>query len=222
MLTKKPRTYRRTYGRRRSNKAYVARIARNVMRRAEETKCFTQTVVAAGTNVNTAWQYASILAGLIQGVGTNARVGSKISIVALEFFVAVTPLTANMDDNGSACRLVIYHNKAAGGLNPVTAELWDNNALVTGRYVNYASKYSILEDVTHQMVLLSRDAGGKWASGPQLNKLLRVTPRTTVEYGGNVGTISDLPQDDFGIAYISDGVNCCTLNVVGKVWFKDS
>lgn len=192
------------------------------MRRAEETKCFTQTVVAASTNVTTSWQYASLTAGLTQGVGTNARVGSKISIVALEFFISITPITANMDDNGSACRVVLYHNKACGGQLPSSNELWDNNALVTGRFVNYVAKYSILEDITHQMVLTNRDSAGKWSSGPQLNKLLRVTPRTVVEYGGNVGTISDLPVDDFGIAFIADGTNCCQFNVVGKIWFKDA
>lgn len=225
MIQKKPRTtYRRAYGRStgRSSKAYVARIARNVIRRSEETKCFTQTVVAAATNVSTSWQYNSIMAGLVQGVGTNARVGSKISIVALEFFIAITPSTANMDDNGTACRVVLYHNKACGGQNPSTSELWDNNDITTGRYVNYQGKYSILEDITHQMVIFSRDSSGKYSSGPQLNKLLRVTPRTTVEYGGNVGTISDLPKDDFGIGFIADGTNCCTMKCVGKVWFKDS
>jgi hypothetical protein len=192
------------------------------MRREEETKCFTQTIVAANTSVNNTWTYQSALAGLTTGSGNTNRIGSKVSLVAIEFFIMLEPSTANMADHGSSCRLVIYHNKAAGAALPNSNELWDNNQIVTGRFVSYKDKYSILEDITHQMVLTSRDTGGKWASGPHLTKMLRVTPHTRVEYGGNVGTISDLPIDDFGIGFVADGANCCTLNVISKVWYKDS
>lgn len=191
------------------------------MRSAEETKCFSQTLESSAT-VTSSWAYASALAGLTQGTTAATRVGAKISLVAIEFFIQIVPATANVPDNGSACRFVVYHNKACGAALPSTNELWDNNALVTGRFVNYVSKYSILEDITHQMVLYSRDTSGKYSSGPQLSKMIRVTPRTTVEFGGNAGTISDLPKDDFGIAFISDDTNCCTISVYSKVWFKDA
>ena len=205
-----------------SNKAYVARIARSVVRRSAETKCFSQTLIVAGTNVSTSWGYYSALAGLTQGTSAFTRVGAKIQIVALEFFVQLAPTTANVTDNGASCRMCIYHNKAAGGQLPVTNELWDNNAVVTGRAVGYVTKYSILEDFMHQMVVYSRDGTGNYSSGPQLSKMLRVTPHTVVQYGLNGGTISDLPKDDFGFALIADGVNCCNINVYSKVWFKDA
>jgi len=222
MIQKRPRqTYRRRYARG-TNKAFVARIARNVMRREEETKCFTQTVVAANTSVTNTWVFNSAIAGLVTGAGNTNRVGSKVTLVALEFFIMLAPATANVPDNGSACRLVIYHNKAAGYAVPSAAEVWDNNQIVTGRNVSFVHKYSILEDITHQMVLTARDNTGKYASGPQLTKCLRVTPRTAVEFGGNVGSISDLFAHDFGVGFVSDDVNCCTLNVITKVWFKDA
>lgn len=222
MIQKKPRTtYRRTYRRPVSNRAYVARIARSVVRRAEETKCFSQLLVTAG-NVSTSWQYFSALAGLTQGTGTFQRVGSKISIMAIEMFIQIVPSSTNVPANGASCRFAIYHNKAAGGALPATNELWDSNGLVTGRFVNYARKYSILEDITHQMVITARDSTGTYAVGPKLVKMLRVTPRTTVEFGLNGGTISDLPLDDFGMATIADGANCCQITVYSKVWFKDA
>lgn len=190
------------------------------MRKGSETKCFSQTL-ATNVTVTNGWAWYSALAGLTQGTGTTARVGSKITLVAVEFFIQIVPSTANVPDNGSACRFVVYHNKACGAALPATAEVWDNNALITGRFVNYAKKYSILEDITHQMVVYSRDSTGKYSSGPQLAKMLRVSPRTTVEYGGNGGTISDLPIDDIGFGVCADDVNCCTISVYSKVWYKD-
>lgn len=72
------------------------------------------------------------------------------------------------------------------------------------------------------MILYSRDTSGKYSSGPQFFKAVRVTPKSFVQYGGNAGTISDLPQLDFGIALCADDVNCCTATVFSKVWFKDA
>lgn len=122
------------------------------------------------------------------------------------------------------CRMVMYHNKACGGATPPTAELFDSNNFFSGRNVNYAKKYALLEDITHQMVITSYStvSGAAFSAGPAFFKVIRLTPHTTVQYGGNAGTISDLPLDDFGIAYCSDDVNCCTVTVVSKLWYKDA
>ena len=71
MLRKKQRTtYRR--GQSRPSKAYVARIARSVVRRNEETKCFTQTLLN-GTSSTNSWEFKSALAGLTQGTSTTTE-----------------------------------------------------------------------------------------------------------------------------------------------------
>lgn len=224
MYRYRQRRYSRRYPRRAAyTKRSVARIARSVVRRAEETKCFSQTLNAGSAiTVSTSWQYFSATAGLTQGTSTVTRVGAKISLVAIEYFVQIVPSTANVPDNGSMCRLVCYKNKTANGSLPATAELWDNNALITGRNINYASKYTIMEDITHQMVLYSRDTSGKYSSGPQFFKCIRLTPKSVVQYGGNAGTISDLPELDFGIGVVSDDTNCCSCTVLAKIWYKDA
>lgn len=67
-VSKETRAYRRTYARRGSNKAYVARIARSVLRKGSETKCFSQTL-ATSVAVTSSWAWYSALAGLTQGLG---------------------------------------------------------------------------------------------------------------------------------------------------------
>ena len=56
----------------------------------------------------------------------------------------------------------------------------------------------LLDDITHQMVITSYNSssGVAFSAGPALFKIIRVTPRTVVQFGGNAGTISDLPLDD--------------------------
>lgn len=222
MITKKQRTYRRTPGRTRYTKAYVARIARSVVQRNEETKCFTQ-ALATNANGTTSWAFASALAGLTQGTSTSTRVGSRIQIVALEYFVKIAPATANMGGEGSMCRMIFYHNKAAGAATPSVSEYFDSNTFSSGRNINYVKKYTTLEDITHQMVITATPGtAATFAAGPAFFRIVRIPLRTFVEYAGNAGTISDLPVHDFGIGYAADDTNCCLVNVTSKVWFKDA
>ena len=153
MLRKKQRTtYRR--GQSRPSKAYVARIARSVVRRNEETKCFTQTLLN-GTSSTNSWEFKSALAGLTQGTSTTTRVGARIALVAIEYFVKIAPAVASVGGEGSMCRMVFYHNKAAAGAVPDVAQIFDTNNFYSGRNVNYATKFSLLDDITHQMVITS-------------------------------------------------------------------
>lgn len=221
MIAKKPRTYqRRTTRGRLSNRAYVARIARTVVAKRTETKCFSAQIVSA-TNGTSSWQYASALAGLVQGTAANNRLGASIQLVAVEFFISVTPIVAATGTNGSTCRLAVYHDKAANGTGPVTAELWDVNSLITGRNVNFAKKYSILEDITHNMVITSSNAGTAVSVGPPMFRALHIPIRTVIPYGANGGTISDLTVHDVGIGFVTDDTNCCLVNIYSKAWFKD-
>ena len=140
MLRKKQRTtYRR--GQSRPSKAYVARIARSVVRRNEETKCFTQTLLN-GTSSTNSWEFKSALAGLTQGTSTTTRVGARIALVAIEYFVKIAPAVASVGGEGSMCRMVFYHNKAAAGAVPDVAQIFDTNNFYSGRNVNYATKFS--------------------------------------------------------------------------------
>ena len=74
------------------------------------------------------------------------------------------------------------------------------------------------------MVITSYNSssGVAFSTGSRAVQIIRVTPRTVVQFGGNAGTISDLPLDDFGVAHCSDDVTCCLVTVVAKVWFKDA
>ena len=157
-----------------ASKAYVARIARSVVRRNEETKCFTQTLLN-GTSSTNSWEFKSALAGLTQGTSTTTGVGARIALVAIEYFVKIAPAVASVGGEGSMCRMVFYHNKAAAGAVPDVAQIFDTNNFYSGRNVNYATKFSLLDDITHQMVITSYNSssGVAFSAGPALFKIIR-------------------------------------------------
>lgn len=119
------------------------------------------------------------------GTSTITRVGARITIVAIEYFVKIAPSVGGVGGEGSMCRMVMYHNKACGGATPPTAELFDSNNFFSGRNVNYAKKYALLEDITHQMVITSFStvSSAAFSAGPAFFKVIRLTPHTTVQYG---------------------------------------
>ena len=75
--------------------------------------------------------------------------------MAIEYFVKIAPAVASVGGEGSMCRMVFYHNKAAAGAVPDVAQIFDTNNFYSGRNVNYATKFSLLDDITHQMVITS-------------------------------------------------------------------
>ena len=135
----------------------------------QETKCFTQTLLN-GTSSTNSWEFKSALAGLTQGTSTTTRVGARIALVAIEYFVKIAPAVASVGGEGSMCRMVFYHNKAAAGAVPDVAQIFDTNNFYSGRNVNYATKFSLLDDITHQMVITSYNSssGVAFNAGPAL------------------------------------------------------
>ena len=103
--------------------------------------------------------------------------------MAIEYFVKIAPAVASVGGEGSMCRMVFYHNKAAAGAVPDVAQIFDTNNFYSGRNVNYATKFSLLDDITHQMVITSYNPAVELHSaGPALFKIIRVTPRTVVQF----------------------------------------
>ena len=61
------------------------------------------------------------------------------------------------------------------GAVPDVAQIFDTNNFYSGRNVNYATKFSLLDDITHQMVITSYNSssGVAFSAGPALFKIIR-------------------------------------------------
>lgn len=199
-----------------SSRRSIARIARQVINKQAETKCFSQVVFNAQP-VGTSWTFGSVMAGLTQGTSQTNRIGNGIHIVAIEYVLEITPVAGNVSADGDTCRVVAYKNKAPGGALPTAAQVWDSNDIITGRNVVFKDQFVIEQDFTHNMVVQTTTP----TVGPRLFTIKRITPRTFFQYQGNVGTISDCSTTDFGIAFCATGASCCNLSCTSKVWFKD-
>ena len=53
--------------------------------------------------------------------------------MAIEYFVKIAPAVASVGGEGSMCRMVFYHNKAAAGAVPDVAQIFDTNNFYSGR-----------------------------------------------------------------------------------------
>ena len=84
--------------------------------------------------------------------------------------------------------------------------------------------FSLLDDITHQMVITSYNSssGVAFNAGPALFKIIRVTPRTVVQFGEMLAQSPICLLTTFGVAHCGDDVTCCLVTVVAKVWFKDA
>ena len=52
--------------------------------------------------------------------------------MAIEYFVKIAPAVASVGGEGSMCRMVFYHNKAAAGAVPDVAQI-DTNKFLFGQ-----------------------------------------------------------------------------------------
>ena len=52
---------------------------------------------------------------------------------AIEYFVKIAPAVASVGGEGSMCRMVFYHNKAAAGAVPDVAQIFDTNNFYSGQ-----------------------------------------------------------------------------------------
>lgn len=120
------------------------------------------------------------------------------------------------------CRVVVYHNRSAGGAVPTATTIFDTNDLFAGRNVTFSKRYTLMDDITHQMVVTTLNStNGIATTGPSMFKCLRIPVNKKVQFNGNAGTISDLIEEDYGIGFASDTGSCCNIQINAKVWFKD-
>jgi len=202
-----------------------------------ETKAATHALCTAFP-ILASWSFQSCLAGtplgggaayqINQGVDFNTRVGDVIKLKRIDFTVQITPVAPSVELNGTVCRVIVYHNKQAGGALPTQAQMFETAGAQTNVVYNlrnqlFRNRLTILKDFTHQMVRTSQDGvGGNASAGPDTIMQFSIYPKQIINYSSGTGTLPAILKHDYGIGVCADGASCCVISVACQVVYVDN
>lgn len=214
--------YKRSYARRKrsfAKKTTVARVRRVVYGMAEK-KWFE----GASSNIMPAtWGSVSFLNGLNQGNGAQQRIGNKILVHKIIITINLRPNGAvNTSQNGSVCRVAVYHNKECKGSLPgASPEIMDTDSIIANRYIPKLPQYTLLSDKTATMVVTSNNAGAMFSAAGQTVYRICLYPKQRIDFTATGGGMADILKHDFGLHYIADTATCCNISWRSQVIFSD-
>lgn len=187
----------------------LAPAIRRITYSIAEKKYFEFSGVAA--NVGTSWAYISAFdpsppgnatTTISQGTGVANRIGNKIFVESITFHLHLTG-TTTMDFNGIIGRFGIYHNTAAEGALPTSAETWNTNNVHSGRNLAKLGPVTFPKMVQHTMLVLGNNAGVVAAVGPPACFTLKIFPKKVVTFDSTTAGIASIYKDDYGLVRIS-------------------
>lgn len=200
-------------------------LVRRTIMNVAETKQFVFNCVATA-NATSTWQFASFLGdtptnGISQGNNLSNRMGDKIRLRHIRITIYITGVVGTAASTGTTCRFIVYHNKrCAGALPPAGYMNTTGAAILAVPDEIYKTKVTRLKDFYHVMTPTVFGASVT-AIGPPLVKEINIYPKTVVSYSSTSGKLPEIIDNDYGIGYVSDGTNCCTINVTAQVFYSD-
>jgi len=205
-------------------KRQIPRIVRAIVNKQAETKGKIGNVVSASASAAT-WKIESLVGvagtAIAQGTNIDNRVGDSIYLKCIEVTLMIAADVANTGGNGSVCRFVLWHNNRCQGALPTNTALFSPNSIVGDIIPLQRQQYTILADYDHSMTVTASNAAVPIAAGPMLVKKFKIYPRTKILYSGTTGATSELISHDYGIAFVSDDANCCSVTVQANLFFTD-
>lgn len=137
----------------------VSKIAKSVLSRRSETKCFPIFSSSANVAVSTSGVFTS-LTNITQGASNFQRVGNEVTLSRIRFHMTIAPSQGAGADDYNRVRVIIFRWKEDDAINSPTAinEILDNASSGAGLVgvdwpVNYQdrSDYEILYDKVHTL-----------------------------------------------------------------------
>lgn len=192
---------------------------KKVVRTTLEKKYFTPvaSTIASGAN----WTFVHNIYQIIPGSLATNRIGAKINLLYIDWFITIVPSATVDAAGGSSCRIIFWHDKDCRGSSPVGNQLFMTDTYNDVRNPLYKSRYSIQAERTHNMTVISNNAGATFATGPQAHIAYRQRCNKKIEFVGDTGVLASLYKDNFGMAFCADGANCCSITVKANIYFTD-
>jgi len=212
----KKKTYRKKW----TPKTSAVRVKRIVSNMAEK-KFLDGSFSAGGSNL---FVFTSLLTqtNIPQGTSANNRIGNKIFVHYIDVNILMTAIVANMPVNGVICRNGFYKNKDPRGTLPASADVFVSNAVASSRATPKQTSVTLYGDAQSTMVVTGVNGVAVVAAGPPMIRRYRLKVNRQIEYGSNVGSISDMWKEDWGFYTICGVLNAMSVEVNYKVVFSDA
>lgn len=169
------------------------------------------------------WTFQSAIAGLTQGTDNINRIGQKIRVHSIEWYLQCNPLTTTIDRSGANAKFIIYHNTAAGGALPTGAAIFDADNMFELRNINQTNKIRILRSKTCTCVITAYTSADAAAAGPPMMLHFKIYPKKVVEFSSNGSSQAVLLKDDYGIGYCAEAADSMSITQLrSKVIFSDA
>lgn len=178
-------------------------------------------MIDSSTTTTLAWIWRSAMVGLVQGTSAITRVGSQITIKRFDVSLTIGPNVPNAQITGSMCRFVFYHNKVAAAALPTTLVVFDSDAYNSMRNLPQKKRVILKKDFSVPFMVYQASGATAQTAGPVYRMTFSIPVNKKVTYQTNLGTMSDLGNDDYGIGFSSDDANCCQVHCVTKMVFTD-
>jgi len=206
-------------------KAQLSRRIKQVVNGFAETKYAAGEFTYNTTFVGTVWNVESILGKLTidQGPASDQRIGNKIFIkkMVINFYIVPSGTMVAAMTDGMTCRVAIVRDKMPNGAAPAAQNIWITDTLLSPVNGAMTSRFNILKDFSHSMVVTSTNGTSPVSAGPPFLGSIVMYPRQTVGYNSGSGTVTDIMTNNYNIMAIADNVNCCVLKYHVQVEFTD-
>lgn len=219
------KSYKKTpYRKQRYTSLYPA--VRSIVTSMEEKKHVQS--IRSPANTATTWEIQNLLCdgavtatdtggGIIQGANENQRVGERVLLKKLEVIVHINPVTANVPDNGSLCRILIVHDREPHlGYASVSNVMQTANDYRSNQNMTYRTRFIILKDFVHSMTKVSGPGSGP----PFLGKFV-FYPNKIIQFSGAGGVTANIVKNAFYIMYCADDANCCAVDAYAQAHYVD-
>lgn len=217
---------RKTYSKKtvRVSRPLVRRIVNNMAEKKFQDTSFGS--AGAPVAITSSWVFVSAVGGITQGTTASTRLGNKIRIKSIEWIFQIAP-TVGAPKNGTMCRLIIYRNNEAVGIDITATTLFVSgtaNSITAMRNQTLLPRATILRDKMMTMLATSSNAADATATtiGPKTVVRFKIFPNKVLDFQSNAGTISDLFKYDYGFGIIADGNSCCSYYATQQVVWTDA
>lgn len=163
--------------------------------------------------------------GIVQGNADNQRIGDRVRLKKIEINFFVSPVVAAVDATGSACRILLVHDKQPVGGYPATTTIMNSNFILANQNLVNKKRFTILKDIVHQMTWLGNTTTTPNAAGPELIGKFVIYPKYELNYNTTTGITSAQTNHAFYLMAINDtgaATVCCNLQFNTQTTYTDA
>lgn len=222
-----------------TTKKFAPRVKKVLNSLLEEKAMINNNCVTAQPIKGDAWFIANLLcsqdatltdqagSGIVQGNGDDERIGARIRLKKIDINFEIRPTVAQVEADGSACRLLLVHDRNPTLGYPSGTDIMTSASILAQQNQTNKKRFTILKDIVHQMTWIGTKTADTIASaGPQLLGKFTIYPKYELAYNSGSGLTANITNHCWYVIAINDQIgsvnSCCSFLAITKVTYTDA